>query len=249
MGPFLLALCGIPASGKTTFASRIQERFSSEECETMLVSTDEWRNDSYYSNFIPEKENAVRKNALEKTRQALLQRINVIHDDTNYYASMRHDLYNLAIEHAYAFGVVFIRTPLDIALEWNRDRERPLPDSVIEKINDRLDVPGSKYTWDTPIATVDMAKDDIDGCIDTIKKKLGILRPSRPLGKPVPGDAEFYDGLTRRIVHEFLKERKELRRTREISRIRKQVLKEAITHRMDSEEVRWTLLSRLAKVE
>jgi O-phosphoseryl-tRNA(Sec) kinase len=116
MKQFLLVLCGIPASGKSTLANEIKNVLN-QRVELEIVSTDKWRDEAYYSSFSPEKETQVRERALKRTSFLLSIGTSVIHDDTNYYTSMRHELYDLARINECVFAVVYVATPLDIALE------------------------------------------------------------------------------------------------------------------------------------
>ncbi len=248
MNRYLLVLCGLPASGKTDLAIKLQEALA-ETVEVRLVTTDQWRDSAYYANFTPEKENDVREKALEETRAHLAQGLSVIHDDTNYYSSMRHELYILAMENEYSFGIIHVRVPLETALEWNAKRERPLSEHIITKIHERFDIPGSRYTWDKPVCTVDPLKKNISESISQIMKKLQKLEPVEFPKKAIPGYAEFYDKLTRQIVNAFLRDAKDMRENSKVSDIRKDVLKEAIEGNMTSDQVREILSARLDELE
>ena len=155
MTQFLIALCGITESGKTTFAEKLMKELSKDQ-DVRIVSTDTWRDESYYSDFKPEYEHVVREKALEKTESYLSDGFSVIHDDTNYYSSMRHELYHLANENTCVFIVVHIATPLNVALEWNNARTSMIPPEVIEKIHEKMDIPGEKYAWDTAKLTINL---------------------------------------------------------------------------------------------
>jgi uridine kinase len=72
MEQFLLALCGLPASGKSTLADAIQKTLGPT---VVIVRTDEWRDDSYYTDWKPEKEAPVRLGALERVKQLIEQRL------------------------------------------------------------------------------------------------------------------------------------------------------------------------------
>ncbi|MGY5858361.1 MAG: AAA family ATPase, partial [Candidatus Thorarchaeota archaeon] len=61
MRQFVLALCGLPASGKSTLADAIQIAL---DHNVEIVRTDEWRDDAYYTDWEPEKEKPVRQKAL-----------------------------------------------------------------------------------------------------------------------------------------------------------------------------------------
>lgn len=245
---FILALCGLPASGKSELADAIQKALN---YEVEIVRTDEWRDDSYYTDWKPEKEGPVRQAALTRVEQLVAEGKSVIHDDTNYYNSMRHDLFKIAIDKRCAFGVVHVSTPLDVALKWNIDRSgSQIPDSVIERIDERFDLPGRRYLWDDSIAEVNMATQDLNTVVPNI---IEILQELEIAMDPKPSlvtsnDFELLDVETRRIVAEFLQQHPELRGNREVSEIRRSVLRNAIQRRMPLKGVSEILLESLNKL-
>ncbi|MDF1538739.1 MAG: AAA family ATPase [Candidatus Thorarchaeota archaeon] len=243
---FLLALCGIPASGKTTLAKQLYEVSSVNE-NVRLISTDKWRDQDYYADFLPEREQEVRRKALDATRIALTSDESVIHDDTNYYSSMRHELYSLASERQCKFGIVFINTPLDVSLQWNEKRDVMVPSDVITRINERLDKPGAKYAWDNPIYQVDLNSVDV---IEVSKEILGVLKTLQPIQKEQTasiGIAEKYDKATREIVGKFLTQKPKFRQSVEVSRIRRKIMHQALEKEISLEETRRLLLEELSK--
>ena len=229
MNQFLLALCGLPASGKSVLADSIAKRL---ESDVEIVSTDDWRDDDYYKDWRPEKEGLVRNQALQSVRDLLLKGISVIHDDTNYYKSMRHELFDIALDSKCIFAVVHVTTPLEVALEWNRRRDHsPIDDEIIRGIDERLDAPGGRYLWDQPIAEVDMSAADVESVSIFIVDLLEELPPAtRP--KPVRVSltvADEIDVFTREVVSEFLRENPALRTNSEVTLIRRAILSKAMT--------------------
>ncbi len=244
---FLLVLCGIPASGKTTLAKRLYEITSVDE-KVQLISTDKWRDQAFYADFLPEREQEVRKKALDATRTALTIGESVIHDDTNYYSSMRHELYSLAVERQCKFGIVFINTPLEVSLKWNKKRDVMVPSDVITRISERLDMPGAKYAWDNPIYQVDLNSVDL---IETSNEIVGVLKALQPIQKEqtaFPGIAERYDKTTRDIVGKFLAHKPNFRLSAEVSRIRIRVMQYAVKNETSEEETRRLLLEELSRL-
>lgn len=228
MNQFILALSGIPASGKTRLANAIWDSLS-DETPVEVVSTDAWRDEEYYSSFTPELENRVRAEALRKTKELVQNGLSVIHDDTNYYTSMRHELYQLAVQFGCVFGVVYVSTPLSKSKEWNDARETPIPIEVVERISERMDVPGSKYAWDRPIAVVDMNSDNL---VDAAKEIVELLRNQEPPVIEAETEAELnaynkLDSATRKVVSEFLREHPSYRLDPRVSSLRRELLKEA----------------------
>ncbi len=247
MTPYLIVLCGIPASGKSTLARELRKHLALSG-EWKIVSTDCWRDAEYYSDFIPEKEHRVREMALSKTSRYVSEGLSIIHDDTNYYASMRHELFSLALENEYAFGIIHITLALKTALGWNKARNNPLPEDVLTKIHDRFDIPGSRYAWDRPLLQVDLSKRSVEKIVLAIEKELKSLMPLKRSGKTKPSMAEIYDKRTRLIVKEFLQNAKNMRGNPKITEIRKDVVSEAISKDMSLDEVERLLTFKLDKL-
>jgi O-phosphoseryl-tRNA(Sec) kinase len=228
MNQFLLALCGLPASGKSALADSIS---ASLNHSVDVVRTDEWRNADYYTDWQPEKEGDVRKAALERVEHLMGQGRSVIHDDTNYYQSMRHELFEIAVGLSCVFAVVHVNTPLETSIYWNKQRDNSrIGEDVIRKIADRFDEPGGRYLWDQPIALVNMATDNRD---ESTRLIIGILEELSPAKKPPPVrvtllQGEQIDVHTREIVSEFLAKHPELRTNREVTLTRRAVLAKAI---------------------
>ncbi len=247
MTQFLLAICGIPASGKTTLAREIQEA-TAAHWDSILVSTDDWRDDEYYSSFKPEKEGEVRKKALNLTRTLLARKQSVIHDDTNYYSSMRHELLCLAEEFQCAFGIVYVKTPIKIALQWNTKRSTVIPPDVVKKIHNKFDTPGEKYAWDIPVYEVDLSSAEVGDAVVELVGRLRKLKPITEKDISKPGMIEEFDTATRRIVKEFLEKESAYRNNPEVSRIRRQILQDAIRGQWSLDVVQKSLWEKLYKL-
>ena len=245
MDQFLLALCGLPASGKTTLAEAIQDAL---KFDVEIVSSDEWRDAEYYTDWKPEKERRVRQASLTRTAEFIKQGKNVIHDDTNYYKSMRHDLFKIALQRRCSFAIVHVSTSLENAITWNKMREHSnITENIIRRISERFDTPGGRYLWDYPDVEVDMASQSLDSVLVDI---IGMLETLEVVEEPRPirvseSTGEIIDQITRETVNEFLKEHPELRGNREVSKVRRNVLKNAIENNTDTKMIRETLLKHL----
>jgi len=159
--PYLLMLCGLPSSGKTTISKAVASLLEDKHgITTMVVSSDDFRGMLSYSHegFKPEREASV-KALYEKAIAAGLENgFFVISDDLNYYKSMRSDLRQLAKRSGSDYDIVYVDTPVEVAVRWNQERGSPIPRSLIEEINQKFDPPKGDYKWDTPLAVVDPSK-------------------------------------------------------------------------------------------
>ena len=245
MEQFLLALCGRPSSGKTTLAHAIREAL---DANVTIVSSDDWRDADYYKDWRPEKEGMVRQATLVQVDRLLRQGKSVIHDDTNYYESMRHDLFNIALERECIFAVVHVTTSLEDAISWNRKRESTeITEDIIRRIDERFDPPGGRYLWDHPVAEVDMAGQSLDSAVAKILEVLDglkIAEEQEPTGI-TDRAREMIDKITREAVTEFLEKHPELRGNREVSDVRRSVLKKAIESNLDTIAARKMTLKQL----
>lgn len=228
MNLFLLALCGIPASGKTILANALKEILGLST-NVAVVSTDQWRDEAFYADFQPENERDVRQKALKMAEDFLSQDISVIHDDTNYYTSMRHELYDIARSVTCIFAVIHVATPIEKALDWNTHRSLQIPEAVVRRIDERLDIPGSKYNWDRPIVKVDLSVRKTNDVTQEIIERLSVMNPvSKDEDSTAPlTNNELLDVVTRQTINRFLEENPKYRHDSRVSKIRKQILKEA----------------------
>ncbi|NWF96650.1 MAG: AAA family ATPase [Candidatus Thorarchaeota archaeon] len=247
MKQFLLAVCGIPASGKSTLAKAIAAR--PEIPRAAVVSTDRWRDSEYYREFRPENETGVRMAAFQQSARLLEEGISVVHDDTNYYVSMRHELRTLALENGCLYAVVYVSTPLDVALDWNRQREQPLPPDVISRISRRLDIPGEKYAWDTPLVTVNLSEENAEAASVRVVEALRELRPAdRPPSSTRVSTHMELDLAMRSLMTEMLSANRALRTDTRVHAIRKRVLKWAVREDVDASDAVRVLESELRRV-
>ena len=247
MTQFLLALCGIPASGKTTFAEILMRELAKNQ-DVKIVSTDSWRDADYYAEFKPSNEHRVREAALEKTQELLTEGVSVIHDDTNYYTSMRHELLEIAKAKACAFGIVQITTPINTALKWNKQRSQIIPEEVIVRIHEKFEPPGTKYAWDRPLVKVDLSESTK---FDSAKLVVELVSKLSRLGKNkhIQNTAEnIYDIVTRNVVSAFLKDQPSCRSDPEVFKIRREILRLAKENEFSRKETEERLWKRLAKL-
>ncbi|MHA2301567.1 MAG: hypothetical protein ACXACD_11490, partial [Candidatus Thorarchaeota archaeon] len=147
------------------------------------------------------------------------------------------------------FAVVHVSTPVELAVQWNKNRENPVPNGVIEKIAERLDVPGSKYAWDRPIATHNLGMDDPKKVGSEIAERISSLASisdeARSSDKLV---GDLLDVITRQVVKEFLDENPSMRKNPLVSKERRDFLRHAMKQGFSPFETEQQFRARLGEL-
>jgi tRNA uridine 5-carbamoylmethylation protein Kti12 len=191
--PILVALTGLPSSGKSTFAGKLAlEMDKSHGFSVMVVSSDAVRAEFpvLSSRFLPELENAVRRLTLARVRDALREGFPVILDDLNYYRSMRRQAFAIARDLRLPYFLVHLATPEKRCLELNAARGRKIPDDVIVTDSVRFDPPGEE-PWDEAFLSLS-ADDGMDAAVTTAAADMVRRAPEfvPPLDDPGTGPLE-----------------------------------------------------------
>ncbi len=241
---FLLGLIGIPSAGKTTFARKLAKIFEENGHPTVVIGSDDIRNmiPGYNENFDPDREPIIRKITLNIIKDCLTLGFNVINDDLNYYKSMRHNLFEITNTFDTHFLSIFIKIPLEKAIEWNEKRGLPIPNSVIEDVYKKLDEPGD-YSWDIPVITLETTDLKDSKMVNSVYSKI-ISRIKKPIKneplitKSKPGKSESLDNLTRKLINRTVSKELHKKFHKQLSLMRKQFLMEVKIEDYNIEEVK-----------
>ncbi len=245
----LIVLSGLPSSGKSTLAVKIATILELDlSIKTIIIESDAIRNmiPSYREQvFNPKHEPVVRSAMFALIKYFLEKDYLVINDDMNYYKSMRHDLREIALEIKVPFAIIYISTPREVALSWNKKRGLPIPQEVIEDAFNKFDIPGKDYDWDRPILTADLSTiDPEDVANDAVNLIQNLLsKPSVSEIKTVaePSEVDKYkqsiDQLTRRIISETIAYKKNEELAKNLSNVRIDFVKKAIKNKLTLDEV------------
>jgi len=77
-------------------------------------------------------------------------------DDNMYYRSMRFSYYQLARKYNTGFLEIFLKVPLEVALQRNSARQQQVSENVITKMAARFEEPNpSKYSWESNCLIID----------------------------------------------------------------------------------------------
>lgn len=152
MEPTLFFLCGLPGSGKSTFAKQLQQEedamiFSSDKIREEMYGTDPDSLETY--NIHSKEANAKVFTELNKQiKEALLNGHNVVYDATNINSKRRaaflRELKNIPC-HKKCY--IILRTFND-CIKANRHRNNAVPNSVIENMYKNWNTPYYFEGWD-----------------------------------------------------------------------------------------------------
>ncbi|MFX1588691.1 MAG: adenylyl-sulfate kinase [Promethearchaeota archaeon] len=156
---FLIILSGLPASGKSLFASKIKVILEKKYAnfKIKIVDPDEIRHKVSPMGFNYRKEHIVRKKSLKNVKLGLKNGFIVINDDLNYFSSMRHELKKIAENLNKKYFLIHVSTPIEKCIEWNNVRGNPIPNQLIYNIKEKFDDFGG-YSWDIPAKIYDMSQ-------------------------------------------------------------------------------------------
>jgi ATP-dependent 26S proteasome regulatory subunit/tRNA uridine 5-carbamoylmethylation protein Kti12 len=243
---FLIILVGLPASGKSTIATILKKSIEKKNynIQVKIVDPDQIRKSISPDKFNFKKERLVRKKSLNEVKFGLKKGSIIISDDLNYYASMRHDLKQIAEILKRSYFIIHIATPLEKCIEWNKRRGLPIPQEVIYNINDKFDL-FNNYNWDKPLIIIDPSKSEnletnIENLINIIEENLEIKTISvRPKRKKADKDRyhEKVDKITRNLISEISKNEEYRPFMKKISKMRKEFIKKSMKNLISDTQI------------
>ena len=147
----LWVLCGVPGSGKSTWARTHIDKISDD---VKYVSRDEIRfsivkeDEEYFS-----KENEVFRKFIEEIKDGLINHKDTIADATHLNKASRNKLLRSLGESLKEckINIIVISTPLEIALERNEERKGTrsyVPRGVIRRMKSQYEIPSEEEGFD-----------------------------------------------------------------------------------------------------
>lgn len=140
---WFICLVGIPGSGKSTYAKRPYFK------DYNVFSSDALRKQWYGSEDIQGNPKEIFEELNRLVKKSLDDGQNCIFDATNINKEQRKGfISNLNIANNHVMECAFIDTSLEQCLDNNLKRSRIVPESVIIKMYNKLDVPTLDEGWD-----------------------------------------------------------------------------------------------------
>lgn len=129
-------MCGIAASGKSTYASKI-----AEETGAIIFSSDELRKEMFGDVNNQSNNQKLFQELHRRVKESLTAGNNVIYDATNISSKRRRAFLNELTKIPCEKKCIIMATPYEICIENNLNRERQVPEFVIDKMY---------RSWQTP---------------------------------------------------------------------------------------------------
>ncbi|WP_330203587.1 AAA family ATPase [Cyanobacterium sp. DS4] len=128
-------LIGVPASGKSTFAQLLAQTGNYQ-----IISTDTIRKELYGDEIVQGNWLEIEAEVLKQIKNTITLNKGIIYDATNAQRAWRMDLLSkiekqIGKIHWLAW---YLNLDLKIAQKWNSQRDRTVPDNIIERMNDSL---------------------------------------------------------------------------------------------------------------
>lgn len=147
--PTVVLLCGLPASGKSSLASKLKDQIENlahieyDVLEQQILAgssndSEEWEREAW---------NQVRLLALQELEKHLGTAEIIIMDDNFHLRGMRKQIHRLLLGYENInFGILWMCTPVEECIERNRTRPDKVPEEVIQKLHATMELP--RVAWE-----------------------------------------------------------------------------------------------------
>ena len=183
----LHVMVGVPASGKSTVAQELKDKGA------VWLSSDKIREEVYGNEAIQGNGKVVFETLFDRTKEALENGQTVVYDATCLYEEVRSDLLSQlsgTYEKAYCH---YCDVPLETALERNSNRDRVVPEEVIERMYNNIQPPSESEAFDDIYVYREENNSDMAQEIDNKLKKYDDLMNKAEESRKL-GEAAIYYG-------------------------------------------------------
>lgn len=222
----LITFCGLPCSGKTTWAKKLrsllEQKIADAQAENapghnykIIYHSDETLGISHDTYRDSNMEKSARGTQMSAVKRDLSRSNIVILDTLSYIKGFRYQLFCEAKGVVSPHCVVQVMNPVSKCIEWNANHTNPWDADVIRQLEMRFEDPNADTRWDSPLFTLVSDYDQEKLPVDEIWDALVLKRPPPPnaatLVKPTSGnnylqelDKKTQDVISKIIQHQQL---------------------------------------------
>ncbi|DAZ95758.1 TPA: hypothetical protein N0F65_006406 [Lagenidium giganteum] len=152
----LVVVCGLPAAGKSTVAEALVEHLRTHVQEDVVYITEAAVNVDKVQGYKGKSvDGRVEKSTRSALRAAVEKAVNaktiVVLDALNYIKGIRYELFCKAKTESTTYCLVYVDTPVELALERNAARSEQFDPELVKDLAARFEIPNQKNRWDSPL--------------------------------------------------------------------------------------------------
>ena len=141
--PIFTMLCGLPGSGKSTYAKKL-----SQETKSIICSSDAIREELCGDENSQENNEDVFKILHKRIKENLKIGNNVVYDATNINSKRRRVFLSELKRIECVKKCIIVATPFEVCCEQNKLRDRVVPDEIIKRMYSNWNTPYWFEGWD-----------------------------------------------------------------------------------------------------
>lgn len=149
--PIMAMLCGLPASGKSTYAKKLAEKYNA-----IILSSDKLREELFDNVNCQDKNNELFTTLHRRIKELLRDGKNVVYDATNINSKKRRAFLNELNKIDCVKECHIMATPYEECLKRNTIRDRLVPEEVIKRMYLNWNTPYWFEGWDDIIIHCDI---------------------------------------------------------------------------------------------
>lgn len=173
----LVLFTGFPSTGKTSRACELVEllqkriqndpSLSSKNYKVILHSDDSLgiKQSDYATS---QGERKLRSEIFSAVRRDLSKSNIVVVDSLNYIKGFRYQLHCEVKGSSTTYCLIHTMCPIDTIYDWNKRREDPWDEHLLEQLIQRYEEPNANNRWDAPLFPVLSTQDTMESWIDDI---------------------------------------------------------------------------------
>ncbi|CEG40330.1 RNA polymerase II elongator associated protein [Plasmopara halstedii] len=150
--PFVV-VCGIPSAGKTTVATALVNHLRRQvpEQDVVYISLADINVGKTWGYVDSKSEKSTRSALKAAVEKVVNTKTIVVLDALNYTKGERYELFCKAKEESTTYCVVYVDTPVQLALKRNAAAEISFDSKLLQELAARFEVPVEKNRWDSPL--------------------------------------------------------------------------------------------------
>lgn len=142
MSKFIMAI-GLPGCGKTTYYNnKLKDDY-------VHLSSDKLREEMFGDVNDQEHNTEVFEEMFRRTKEHLIKNENVYYDATNISAKKRIHLISQIKKYTNDISCIFFAIPIEVVKERNKNRDRVVPEYVIDRMFKHIEIPAKEEGRDT----------------------------------------------------------------------------------------------------